>query len=59
MTAEFYEDEKHTKQEQEISVGRAFRRLTPFLAEHKGRLGFCLFLLIIVTGLSLSWPWRS
>ncbi|RKX29708.1 MAG: ABC transporter ATP-binding protein [Candidatus Zixiibacteriota bacterium] len=57
MTAEFYEDEKNTREEKEISLGRAFGRLTPFLREHKWRLAVCLGLLIVVTVFTLGWPW--
>ncbi len=57
MTAEFYEDEKHTKEEKEINISQAFSRLTPFLVEHKWRLAMCLGLLIVVTVLTLAWPW--
>ncbi|MEA2031844.1 MAG: ABC transporter ATP-binding protein [candidate division Zixibacteria bacterium] len=57
MTSEFYEDEKNTREEKEISLGRAFGRLIPFLREHRWRLATCLGLLIVTTVFTLSWPW--
>ncbi|MBU2652463.1 MAG: ABC transporter ATP-binding protein/permease, partial [Bacteroidetes bacterium] len=57
MTAEFYEDERMSREEKEIGVRKAFAQLTPFLAKHKKGLAFCLSLLIGVTILSLTWPW--
>ncbi|MBU8932764.1 MAG: ABC transporter ATP-binding protein/permease [candidate division Zixibacteria bacterium] len=57
MIAEFYEDEKNTREEQEITLGRALGRLMPFLREQRKRLAYCLGLLIVVTVMSLAWPW--
>ena len=57
MSSDLYIDEKITKEEKEINVSSAFRRLIPFLKEHQGRLAFCLGLLIAVVILSLAWPW--
>jgi len=57
MTADFYEDERMSREEKEIGVRQAFAQLTPFLAKHKRGLAYCLSLLIGVTILSLSWPW--
>jgi len=57
MSSDLYINEKITKEEKDISVFDAFKRLTPFLKEHQWRLVFCLGLLIMVTILSLTWPW--
>jgi ATP-binding cassette subfamily B protein len=56
MTAEFYEDEKATAEEKEISSKKAFGRLLPLLREHTHGLLFCLILLAAATLLSLYWP---
>lgn len=56
MTAEFYEDEKATAEEEDISSKRAFGRLLPLLKEHTKGLMFCLGLLAGATLLSLYWP---
>jgi len=56
MTADLYENEKMTSGEREIGSREAFRKLVPFLKEHKRRLVVCLILLGSATGLSLSWP---
>jgi len=56
MTAEFYEDEKVTAEENEIGSRKAFGRLLPLLKEHTTGLLFCLILLAAATLLSLYWP---
>ena len=56
MTSEFYEDEKMTSSELNLSSKEAFTMLLPFLKKHKAKLAFCLMLLATATILSLSWP---
>ncbi|UCC78769.1 MAG: ABC transporter ATP-binding protein [Candidatus Zixiibacteriota bacterium] len=56
MTSEFYEDEKMTSQERDLSSKEAFGKLLPLLKEHKKPLFFCLLLLSGSTLLSLYWP---
>jgi len=56
MTSEFYEDEKNTAEEKDISWRRAFGRLLPFLKVHSRMLLVCLVLLAGATALSLWWP---
>ena len=56
MSAEFYEDEKATAEEKDISSKRAFGQLLPLLKEHTKGLLFCLGLLAGATLLSLYWP---
>ena len=56
MTADMFENEEITQAEQEVDTKQAFRRLIPFLLEHKRRLIVSLVLLAIATGLSVSWP---
>ena len=56
MTSEFYEDEKMTSQERDLSSKEAFGRLLPLLKEHKKKLLICLLLLSGATILSLYWP---
>jgi len=56
MIATFNEDERATRREAEIGVGRAFGRLLPFLNQHRRRLALCLALLTAATLLSLAWP---
>jgi ATP-binding cassette subfamily B protein len=56
MTSEFYEDEKMTSLERDLSSKEAFRKLLPLLKEHKKKLLICLFLLSGATILSLYWP---
>ncbi len=57
MTSAFYEDEKNTQEEEEISIRKAFSLLIPFLKKHRSQLAICLIFLITVSGLSLVWPW--
>jgi len=56
MTGELYENESVTTEEASIGTWQAFRRLLPFLNEHRRRLGICLALLTGATVLSLAWP---
>ena len=56
MTSEFYEDEKMTLSEQNLSSKKAFAKLLPFLKVHTTSLVFCLILLAAATVLSLYWP---
>ena len=56
MTSELYENEAVTAEEASIGTWRAFRRLLPFLKEHRRRLGVCFGLLTGATLLSLAWP---
>lgn len=56
MTADIFEHEEFTKEEKEVGTRQAFKRLIPFLLEHKRRLLTSLILLAIATGLSVSWP---
>ncbi|MCB2230773.1 ABC transporter ATP-binding protein/permease [bacterium] len=56
MSPELYDDEAVLPKEREIRLGTAFKRLLPFLANHKWGLSVCLGLLISTTGLSLVWP---
>jgi ATP-binding cassette, subfamily B, multidrug efflux pump len=56
MSSEFYENEQMSQSERNLSSKEAFSGLMPFLLKHKGRLSFCLLLLVIVTVLSLLWP---
>ncbi len=56
MTTEFYEDEKMTSTEQNLSSKEAFTRLLPYLKKHTGRLVICLIILSAATVLSLYWP---
>ncbi len=51
-----YDDEKVTAEEKAISAKVAFASLWPHFARHKGKLLYCLTLLLIVTGLSIWWP---
>ncbi len=56
MSAEFYEDEKMTGRDRDISSRTAFGKLLPLLRPHIRGLAVCLFLLAAGTILSLSWP---
>jgi len=56
MTSQFYEDEKITEKEREISSRAAFGKLLPFLYDHKWPLALCLLLLAGSQVLSLYWP---
>jgi ATP-binding cassette subfamily B protein len=56
MTSDFYQDEDISREEQDIRLWTAFRRLLPLLADFKWSLVSCLGLLIGATGLSLVWP---
>jgi ATP-binding cassette subfamily B protein len=56
MSAEFYEDDKLTEDQEAISSGKAFALLIPFLRKHRARLIFSFLLLAVATGLSLWWP---
>ena len=56
MTAAFYEDEKITRREKEISSKAAFGKLLPLLKNHIRGLIVCLVLLLGATALSLAWP---
>jgi len=56
MTSELYENETVTAEEASIGTWCAFRRLLPFLKEHRRRLGLCFALLTGATLLSLAWP---
>ena len=56
MMSAFHEDEKLRGVEAEVGNWRAFRRLLPFLNEHRKRLLACLGLLSAVTALSIWWP---
>lgn len=56
MSPDLYDDEAVLPKEREIRLGTAFKRLLPFLANHKWGLSVCLGLLISTTGLSLVWP---
>jgi len=56
MTSEFYEDEKMTSSEQNLSSKEAFSRLLPYLKKHTGRLVICLIIMATATVLSLYWP---
>jgi len=56
MSAEFYEDEKMTGREKNISSRTAFGKLLPLMKPHTRGLIICLFLLAAGTILSLSWP---
>ena len=56
MSAAFYEDEKVTGHEKQISSKAAFGRLLPLLRNHIRGLIVCLALLLLATGLSLAWP---
>ncbi len=56
MTAAFYEDEKITGRDREISSKAAFGKLLPLLTNHVRGLIGCLVLLLSATGLSLVWP---
>ncbi len=56
MSTELIEDEIFEKEQDSISVKKAFGMLIPFLKKHKARLIFSLFLLTTATGLSIYWP---
>lgn len=56
MTADMFEHEEFSQEEKEVGTKQAFKRLIPFLLEHKKRLTSSLILLAIATGLSVSWP---
>ncbi len=56
MASEFYENEKISAEEQNISSKQAFLRLLPYLKEQSGKLTLALVLLAGATGLSLVWP---
>ena len=56
MSAEFFEDEQITAEEQEIRSRQAFGKLLPLLREHKWGLLVCLVLLACATLASVSWP---
>jgi len=56
MTSEFYEDEKMTSRERDLSSKEAFGKLLPLLKEHKKKLLICFLLLSGATILSLYWP---
>ncbi|MGD8922803.1 MAG: ABC transporter ATP-binding protein [Candidatus Zixiibacteriota bacterium] len=56
MVADFYENEEMTGGEKRIGTREAFAKLLPFLQKYRKRLGICLILLAVATGLSLSWP---
>lgn len=56
MTSEFYENEKITKEEKEISWKTAFGRLMPLLKNHIKMLIVCFLLLTGAILLSLYWP---
>jgi ATP-binding cassette subfamily B multidrug efflux pump len=56
MTSEFYEDEKLTAHEENLSARKAFARLLPLLNKHRSALLVCLSLLAGATILSLYWP---
>jgi len=57
MTSTYYEDEPTGDGERELDARAAFRRLLPFLREHRRPLFVCLALLTGATLLSLAWPW--
>ncbi len=57
MTAEFFENEEMTEQEQDVTFGHAFRALVPYIQAHRKRLFVCLLLLFGTTAMSLAWPW--
>lgn len=56
MTADMFEQEEFSQAERQVGTKEAFKRLVPFLLEHKKRLIISLILLAIATGLSVSWP---
>ena len=56
MTSEFYENEKITEKEKEISWKTAFSKLMPLLKNHFRMLIVCFLLLTGATLLSLYWP---
>ncbi len=56
MTSDFYENESIGKEEQDVSVSKAFGKLIPFLKVHKKALGVCLGLLVSAKVLTLTWP---
>ncbi len=56
MTSEFYENEKITEAEKDISWKTAFSKLMPLLKNHFRMLIICFMLLIGATFLSLYWP---
>ncbi len=56
MTSEYYENEKITKEEKEISWKMAFGKLMPLLRNHFKMLTLCFLLLTGATLLSLYWP---
>jgi len=56
MTGEYYENEKITEEEKEISWKTAFGKLLPLLKNHFRMLIVCFMLLIGATLLSLYWP---
>ena len=56
MTADMFEHEEFSQKERQVGTKQAFKRLIPFLLEHKKRLITSLILLAIATGLSVSWP---
>lgn len=56
MTSDFYQDEDISREERDVRLWTAFRRLLPLLADYKWSLLSCLGLLVGATGLSLVWP---
>ncbi|MCP4704469.1 MAG: ABC transporter ATP-binding protein, partial [candidate division Zixibacteria bacterium] len=56
MSSEFYENEKITEEEKDISWKTAFSKLMPLLKDHLKMLIVCFALLISATLLSLYWP---
>jgi ATP-binding cassette, subfamily B, multidrug efflux pump len=56
MHSEFYEDEKLTPDELNLSSKEAFLYLFPFLRKHRKSLFLCLMILAVATALSLVWP---
>lgn len=56
MSSEYFEDERMSTDEKNISSKEAFGKLLPFLAKRKLGVIICLVLLVGATLLSLSWP---
>jgi len=56
MSKDLYVDEQLSGGEADIGIGKAFKKLLPFLKEQRRRLILAMFLLAGVTGFSLLWP---
>ena len=56
MSSDLFQDEDISREERDIKLSTAFRKLLPLLAVYKWQLLSCLGLLAAGTGLSLVWP---